>query len=119
MKKISPSERSIMVYIWMEEEAGRKGKGFGDIFTAMGDGIAKQTVNTFMMRLSQKGFLTHEGREGKRVYYSNVSRQEYAFSLLHDIYPDMTEIKETAIQEALEIPVYQEVNEEIDERECF
>ena len=108
-----------MVYLWMEEEAGRKGKGFGEIFTAMGDGVAKQTVNTFMMRLSQKGFLVHEGREGKRLYYSNVSRQEYAFSLLHDLYPDMTTIKEMAIQDALEIPIYQYMNEENNEREHF
>lgn len=102
MKKISSSERSIMVYLWTEEEAGRGGKGFGEIFHVMGEGIAKQTVNTFIRRLVNKGFLTHEGKEGRRVYYSCMSRADYALSLLQDIYPEMSEEKEEVLWTALE-----------------
>ncbi len=104
MKKISPSELSIMIYLWTEEEAGRGGRGFGDIFAAMGDGVAKQTVNTYMMRLTLKGYLTHEGKEGFRIYMPKVSRSEYAFSLLESIYPDMTKEKAQALQNALKLP---------------
>jgi predicted transcriptional regulator len=104
MKKISPSERSIMVYLWMEEEAGRGGKAFSDIFSAMGEGVAKQTVNTFLLRLAQKGYLTHEGLDGKRLYYPQVSRTEYAFSLLRDVFPDMTDEKEDVLLGALSYP---------------
>ncbi len=103
MKKISPSELSIMIYLWTEEEAGRRGKGFGDIFAAMGEGIAKQTVNTYMMRLTLKGYLTHEGKEGYRQYMAKVSRSEYAFSLLQTIYPDMSKEKAQALQKALKM----------------
>ncbi len=104
MKKISPSELSIMIYLWTEEEAGRRGKGFGDIFAAMGEGVAKQTVNTYMMRLTLKGYLTHEGKEGYRTYIPKVSRSEYAFALLQTIYPDMTKEKADAIHQALQMP---------------
>ena len=86
MGKISPSELSIMTYIWNEEAAGHKGKPFRDILSYVGDGVAKQTVNTYLSRLISKGYVNAEGSRGSKVYTSLVSRREYGWILLMELY---------------------------------
>ena len=93
MKKISPSELKIVKYLWDNEEAGNRGVSFKEIFDAIGGERAKQTVNTLLTRLIRFGYIHFEGNEGKRLYYTSISRTAYAWVLLAELFPQQEKKK--------------------------
>lgn len=87
MKKISPSELTIVTYLWQREEEGADGISFKEIFEAVGNERAKQTINTLLTRLITFGYVHSTGNEGKRLYHTLISRNAYAWILLSEVYP--------------------------------
>lgn len=87
--EMSQSESLIMNFLW-EEGA----KSFVEIMTFLkeekGKEWKKQTVNTFIKRLSDKGLVTADETDRNRVYHAAVTNAEYekgkAEKLLHDFY---------------------------------
>ncbi|MCI8899482.1 MAG: BlaI/MecI/CopY family transcriptional regulator [Lachnospiraceae bacterium] len=74
---ISESESMIMEYLWKQEE----GKTFGDITEYLNTTCQKdwkrQTINTFIKRLTEKGLLVSQNTVKKRVYYPAMNYTEY------------------------------------------
>lgn len=87
--EMSQSESLVMHYLWREG-----GKSFVEIMTYLneeeGRDWKKQTVNTFIKRLTDKGLVTADETWKNRVYYAAVSTTEYeqgrAMKLLNDYY---------------------------------
>lgn len=74
--KITEKEYNIMKCIWDNPE----GITFNEIFTYanMGDSkFQKQTVNTHLRHLIDKGFVKAEGEERRHFYYPVFPRDEY------------------------------------------
>ena len=93
MKKISPSELIIVKYLWDMEESGKRGISFKEIFEAVGGERAKQTVNTLLTRLIRFGYIYYEGSEGRRLYFTSISRTAYAWLLLEELFPKLEKKK--------------------------
>ncbi|MDE7415907.1 MAG: BlaI/MecI/CopY family transcriptional regulator [Lachnospiraceae bacterium] len=74
---ISESESIIMDYLWTQE----CGKTFGDITEYLNNicqkDWKKQTINTFITRLTEKGLIVSQNAARKRVYYPAMSYEEY------------------------------------------
>ncbi len=74
---ISESENMIMEYLWKQEE----GRTFGDITEYLNNTCQKewkrQTINTFIKRLTEKGLVVSQNSVKKRVYYAAMSYTEY------------------------------------------
>lgn len=73
---LSEAEFEIMEYIWSKGEK----LSFSDImnFTnSKGHTWKKQTVQTFLTRLIEKGALEAERKDNKRYYYSVLRQEEY------------------------------------------
>lgn len=87
--EMSQSESLIMHYLWREGA-----KSFVEIMTYLnkeeGRDWKKQTVNTFIKRLTDKGLITADETRKNRVYYAAVTNTEYeqgkAVKLLNDYY---------------------------------
>lgn len=87
---ISPSESLIMDYLWKNDE----GKLFPEIMdyltSEVGKGWAKQTVNTFLGRLTDKGLIRTELRGKRKVYCATQTmaayEKEQTRKLLNDFY---------------------------------
>ncbi len=87
--EMSQSESLVMHYLWKEGA-----KSFVEIMTYLneeeGRDWKKQTVNTFIKRLTDKGLVTADETWKNRVYYAAVSTTEYeqgrAMKLLNDYY---------------------------------
>lgn len=87
--EMSQSESLIMHYLWREGA-----KSFVEIMTYLnkeeGRDWKKQTVNTFIKRLTDKGLVTADETGKNRVYYAAVTNTEYeqgkAMKLLNDYY---------------------------------
>ena len=74
--KLTEKEYSIMKYIWDNPE----GITFNEIFTYANIGknkFQKQTVNTHLRHLIEKGFVRAEGEERRHLYYPIFPRDEY------------------------------------------
>lgn len=74
--KLTEKEYGIMKYIWDNPE----GVTFNEIFTYanMGDAQSqKQTINTHLRHLIEKGFVKVEGEDRRHLYYPIVPRAEY------------------------------------------
>ncbi|MDE7476862.1 MAG: BlaI/MecI/CopY family transcriptional regulator [Lachnospiraceae bacterium] len=74
---ISESENMIMEYLWKQEG----GKTFREIVEYLNDMCQKdwrkQTINTFIKRLTDKGLIASECMGKRRVYYPAMSYTEY------------------------------------------
>ncbi|MDE6363747.1 MAG: BlaI/MecI/CopY family transcriptional regulator [Lachnospiraceae bacterium] len=74
---ISESENMIMEYLWKHES----GKTFRDITEYLNDicqkDWKKQTINTFIRRLIDKGLVVSQNAEHKKVYYPAMTYTEY------------------------------------------
>lgn len=74
---MSRSEALIMDYLWEEGT----GKMFSEFMTYLSNNTekvwAKQTVNTFLRRLIDKGLIRTEMRGRKKVYYAALTIPEY------------------------------------------
>jgi len=87
--EMSQSESLIMHFLWREGA-----KSFVEIMTFLttekGKEWKKQTVNTFIKRLSDKGLITADETGKNKVYHAAVTEAEYekgkAKKLLHDFY---------------------------------
>lgn len=87
---ISQSESLIMDYLWKEGTA----KEFSEIVSFLeqeaGKRWAKQTVNTFLKRLEDKGLVKAETKGRKKLYYAALTETEYekekTRKLLDDFY---------------------------------
>lgn len=74
--KLTEKEYGIMKCIWDNPE----GVTFNEIFTYanMGDTqFQRQTVNTHLRHLIEKGFVKVEGEDRRHLYYPIVPRAEY------------------------------------------
>ena len=73
---LSDSEALIMEYLW---DAGRC---FREITKHLNEEVGKewkkQTMNTFLSRLTNKGLISAEVQRGGRVYSPTVTRTEFA-----------------------------------------
>lgn len=87
--EMTQSESLIMHYLWREGA-----KSFVEIMTYLneeeGRDWKKQTVNTFIKRLTDKGLVVADETGKNRVYYAAVTNTEYeqgkAVKLLNDYY---------------------------------
>ena len=87
--EMSQSESLIMNFLWKEGA-----KSFMEIMTFLneieGKEWKKQTVNTFIKRLSDKGLVTADETGKNRVYHAAMTNTEYeqgrAVKLLNDYY---------------------------------
>lgn len=87
--EMSQSESLIMNFLWREGA-----KTFVEIMTYLnqneGRDWKKQTVNTFIRRLSDKGLISADETGRNRIYYAAVTNAEYeqgkAVKLLNDYY---------------------------------
>ena len=87
--EMSQSESLIMNFLWHEGA-----KSFVEIMTFLnekeGKDWKKQTVNTFIKRLSDKGLITADETGKNRMYYAAVTKMEYekgkAEKFLSDFY---------------------------------
>lgn len=88
---ISESENMVMEYLWKTES----GRTFREIMEYLNDKCnkdwRKQTINTFIKRLTDKGLITSQQDEGKRrVYFPAMSYTEYkqgeARDFLNELY---------------------------------
>lgn len=75
--EISETELSILEYLWTENEP----RSFSQImthFNTVGQkDWKKQTVNTFLLRLTKKGFLKPDKSAVKTLYYPTITSEEY------------------------------------------
>lgn len=74
--KLTEKEYGIMKYIWDNPE----GITFSEIFTYANIGknkSQKQTVNTHLCHLIEKGFVKAEGEDRRHLYYPIFPRDEY------------------------------------------
>lgn len=87
--EMTQSESLVMNYLWREGA-----KSFVEIMTYLneeeGRDWKKQTVNTFIRRLSDKGLISADETGRNRIYYAAVTNAEYkqgkAVKLLNDYY---------------------------------
>lgn len=82
---ISESELLILEFLWSKETP----QSFSDImfyFSTQGNKTwKKQTVNTFLIRLSQKGYLKADKSSRKTYYIPIFSKEEYYCQYAHKI----------------------------------
>lgn len=94
MKKIkyemSESEEMIMKYLWNSQE----GRYFNEIMEHLNSTYQKdwkkQTINTFIKRLIDKGLVSFENVGGSKLYVPAINREQYrqgeAKSFLDEFY---------------------------------
>ena len=88
--EMSQSESLIMEYLWNSED----GKGFNEVMDflthELGKDWKKQTINTFLKRLTDKGLIEAEQNGKNRVYHAAMTKAEYekgrAEKFLSDFY---------------------------------
>lgn len=75
---LSESEALIMEYLWDADS----GRCFREITKYLNEEVGKdwkkQTMNTFLSRLTNKGLISAELKRGGRVYSPTVTRTEFA-----------------------------------------
>ena len=80
---VSQSEGLIMDYLWESEE----GRCFREITKYLNEDVGKewkkQTMNTFLNRLSNKGLITAEMKKGGRIYHAAMTKVEYEKGRAH------------------------------------
>ena len=83
MTRISKAELEIMNYLW---SIAPKGDVFAGVIDKFKRERAKQTINTYLARLIEKGYVYAEGTKGRKLYYAKVSKEDYAWMLLEELY---------------------------------
>ena len=78
---ISKGEMLAMQFLWSRPSAA-----FKEIKDAYPETVAKQTVNTHLIRLIEKGYVSSEGGMGRKTYYADMSKSEYAWLWLEEMY---------------------------------
>ena len=88
--EMSESEEMIMKYLWASQE----GRCFNEIMEHLNNTYQKdwkkQTINTFIKRLVDKGLVSYEMMRGAKRYVSTINREQYrqgeAKSFLDEFY---------------------------------
>lgn len=74
---VSGSEREILEYLW-ENPQGMKSRDMLEYFNTNKDkDWKKQTLNTFLLRLADKGLISNEKVNGKKIYRAVYNEAEY------------------------------------------
>jgi BlaI family transcriptional regulator, penicillinase repressor len=70
---LSDAQLEIMNVVWQED-----GSSVADVWKVLHErrGISRNTVHTLMVRLEEKGWLTHREAGGGFLYRATVSREE-------------------------------------------
>ena len=74
---ISDTELYVLQYFWKSKEPQSFSQIFEYFNTTEGKDWKKQTLNTFLLRLTKKGFLKTEYKNHKRLYSPTVTLEEY------------------------------------------
>ena len=89
---LSNSELLLMKYLWAAQENGEIGKPFFEIVNHANGDLAKswkkQTINTFLTRLKEKGVISSTPRKGKAIYSPIITREEYCRDIIRQIAPE-------------------------------
>ena len=83
MIHITKAEIEIMDYLW---SIAPEGDYFSSIIDKFKRERARQTINTYLFRLIEKGYVYTEGTTGKKIYYAKVSKEDYAWMFLEELY---------------------------------
>ena len=87
IKKLSESELIIMKYIWDEQELGNCGKSSSEIQANTLTTLAKQTIHTMLVRITDKGILRSEGTRNQTIYFPAMTRREYIARIADEVLP--------------------------------
>lgn len=87
---VSETEREILEYLW-ENPQGVLSREILDYFNEVKQkDWKKQTLNTFLLRLAEKGLIEGKAQGAKKVYYAAYDAKEYeakkAESILENSY---------------------------------
>ena len=74
---LTETEYMIMCYIWKEDLQMFSGKMIREYFNQQGQNWASQTVNTFLMKLIEKGALRYRLQGHQKVYSPAMSHELY------------------------------------------
>ncbi|MDE7271619.1 MAG: BlaI/MecI/CopY family transcriptional regulator [Lachnospiraceae bacterium] len=96
--EMSQSESLIMDYLWKNEN--ENGKGFSEIMEYLNEELhknwKKQTINTFIRHLVDKGLITVDTSQKSRRYTAALTQAQYARGkankILNDNYEGSVEI---------------------------
>ena len=83
MTHISKAELEIMDYLW---SIAPEGDYFTNIINKFKRERSKQTINTYLTRLIEKDYVYSGGTRGRKLYYAKVSKEDYAWMLLEELY---------------------------------
>lgn len=83
---VTRAEKEVMEKLW-DQQGGIKQSQLLALFEADGKEWKRQTLNTFLSRLEEKGLVTREHRMVKAVY----SREEYHYMQMKDAVDSMYE----------------------------
>lgn len=77
MENLSACEEQVMVVIWASNEAPDLQTTVKAVNARFGHAWKPQTVSTFVVRLTKKGYLRMERKGRYYFYFSEVSLEEY------------------------------------------
>lgn len=81
---VTKAEKEVMEKLWDQQDAIKQSQLLA-LFEADGKEWKRQTLNTFLSRLEEKGLVTREHRMVKAVY----SREEYHYMQMKDAVDSM------------------------------
>ena len=81
---LSPAEMEIMEFLWERDEGILARDLLEEINAKRGTEWKKQTLNTYLMVLHQKGLIKRVSVERKYSYEPNLTKEEYEQELLRD-----------------------------------
>ena len=73
MIHITKAELEVMDYLW---SIAPKGDGFRGIINKLKRERARQTINTYLAKLIEKGYVYAEGTSGRKICYTKVRRKD-------------------------------------------
>lgn len=81
---LSPAEMEIMEFLWERKEGILAKDLLEEMNTIRGKEWKKQTLNTYLMLLHQKGLIDRISVERKYSYEAKMTKEEYEQGLLKD-----------------------------------
>jgi predicted transcriptional regulator len=77
MNEPSSTELEVLEYLWKENEPKKSSEIMNHFNTVLNKEWKKQTVNTFLLNLKKKGYLSVSKRLNKTVYFPLITREDY------------------------------------------
>lgn len=81
---LSPAEMEIMEFLWARDEGILAKDLLEEMNIIRGKEWKKQTLNTYLMYLYQKGLINRISVERKYCYEAKITKEEYEQGLLED-----------------------------------